>query len=318
MTLGMLCRADDRGLSTLSQIMVRCLRPERVLVVDMGTHSPTPCRTDVLADRWATVAYDDLLAGAYRWDAFLDGLTTVLTFETPYDYGLFVAADKRGVRSVLMPMPELDPYVRDPHLPRPDVVALPTGWLADRYPPGTPVLPVPSVVLEPEPGSLVVHPSSLAFKDRNGTRIVEHASRCCKRRIVVRGHGSNPVEQTADLYADAALVVLPRRYGGLSLTVQEAMSAGLPVLVGEHDPYAEWLPFAVPSTRGRDVACKGGMVPAFNVDPRVLADAVDLVMGHDGYRAEMAFASRQWAAENSWPRVAAQWQDVLGVTVPLT
>lgn len=324
MTLGMLVRADHRGLATLTGIMARSLQPERVLLVDMGRHSPTACHPEEYPDRWGTVTYDELLAGDFKWASFLDGLDWVYTAEIPYDYALFVEARRRGVRTILHVMPELDPYVRNAELPRPDVLALPTGWMADRYT-TAPVLPVPSTPFKPKAGGLVVHPGSLAMRDRNGTRPVLNASRRVQWPVVVRSQVAPDgpwfnatvevadLEQGRDLFDEAACVVVPRRYGGLSLVIQEAMSAGLPVLIPEADPYASVVPAEarIRCVEGRGLVAKGGTIRTWDCAPRDVAATIDRVMADDGLRAELAKASRRWARANVWDKIRPAWDAVL-------
>ncbi len=321
---GVLVRADHRGLATLTGIMARCLQPAKVLLVDMGKHSPTDCHPDQYPDRFDTVTYDELQAGSYDWHPFLDDLDWVYTAEIPYDFRLLVEAPKRGVKTLLHVMPELDPYVRQPDLPRPDVIALPTRWLASRYE-GCPVLPVPAEPWTHHAGHLVVHPGSLAMKDRQGTRTVIDASELTRHHLVIRcqaapdhpwRHARIEVDDQDDeraLLHDAALVVIPRRYGGLSLTVQEAMSAGLPILLPDSDPYADQVPPEawLPSERGRDLQAKGGNIATFNVKPQVLAECIDAVMADAGLRAYLAGASAKWADAHTWEHLKADWVAVL-------
>lgn len=324
MTLGMIVRADHRGLATMTGLMHRCLQPARTLLVDMGGHSPTACHPDEFPGA-QVVAYDDLLAGRFAWGPWLEGLTCVYTAETAYDPQLFSEARHHGVRTILHVMPELDPYRRNPRQPRPDVLALPTAWLADRYP-TAPVLPVPAEPFASEAGSLVVHPGALAMQDRNGTRVVIDASLSCSAPVVVRcqqpparpwGRASVSVADlpdTRDLYSGAALVVIPRRYGGLSLTIQETLSAGLPLLLPESDPYAPELPAEarLRAIRGPDLQCKGGHVPTWNCDADDAAARIDAVMADDALRAHLADASRSWAEAHRWENIRGAWDQVLG------
>lgn len=325
MTLGLFgARADHRGLSSLTALMYRCLRPEKTVVVNMGTHSPTAFHPEAFTGPGVTtVQYDDLLAGDHDYGPFLDGLTHVICFETPYDFGLFRETARRHIHTTLVLMPELDPYQRTPELPRPDVLALPTPWLHDRYP-GVPVLPVPCEPFDPEPGALVVHPGALAMKDRNGTRVVIDASVLTARHLTIRcqappeqpwRHARVEVDDLPDsenLYDGAALVVVPRRYGGLSLVMQEAMAAGLPLLVPSADPYADGQPMTLACAPGRVLHAKGGSIPTWDVAASHLAWAVDEVMHDDGLLKEMGVASARWAAHNTWSRISWAWESVIG------
>lgn len=324
--LGLLARIDHRGLATLTGNVWRNMEPERVLIVDMGEHSPYPCRPWEHPDRWGVVTYDELLAGRYDWGSFLDGLRCVYTAEIPYDFRLFDEARRRGVRTVLHVMPELDPYRRQPRLPRPDVVALPTSWMADRYRDAV-LLPVP---IEPhcgEFGAAVLHPAGHpAMRDRNGTRIVLEASDLAKARWLVRAqqppdkpwHSARvevgDVPRTGDIYRDAGMVVLPRRYGGLSLTLHEAIAAGLPVIATDAEPYGEQLHPAgrLPVRSVGSFEAKGGRITMRSPAAADLAAAVAVVEADEGLRAEMAAHSRSWAQEASWDLLRPCWEAVLG------
>lgn len=317
-------RADHRGLATLTALIHRHLQPAKTVVVDMGRHSPTAFHP-VQYPGAETVAYDDLRAGNYNIDAFLDGLDVVVCFEVPYDDRLWDTARRRGVRTVCLVMPELDPWARHPELPRPDVIGLPTPWLAERYTDAA-WLPVPAAQLALiPPGPDVVHVGALAMADRNGTRAVIEASARTRSSIVVRCQQAPDwphhramvevadVESSEDLFVGAALVVMPRRYGGLSLTIQEAMSAGLPVVVADTDPYALTLPpeATVSAVRGRDLHAKGGSIPTWDTDPQDLAAKIDTVMADADLRHYLAAASAEWATQNQWERLRPLWDAVL-------
>lgn len=329
MTLGMFgARSDHRGLASLTHLMWRHLEPDRTLVVDMGAHSPTAFHDDQYGPDADTVTYDDLLAGDFCLDGWLDGLDTVLTFEIPYDARLYDACRRRGIKTVQLTMPELDANHRDGRLPAPDVFALPTLWMQHRYP-GAPVLLVPSDPFKAKPGGLVVHPGSLAMRDRNGTRVVLAASARTQHPVVVRAQaapdmprGRATVEvgdlaESRELFDDAALVVIPRRYGGLSIVIQEALSAGLPILLPESDPYAHMIHPAgrIRAVAGRTFQAKGGTIMLADTRPRDVAALIDEVMGDDGLRQKMAATSRKWAKDNAWDKVRTMWDAELGVRV---
>lgn len=324
--LGLIARADHRGLATLTANVHRNLQPERTLVIDMGEHSPYACQPWQYLDRWAVVQYDELRAGRYDWSPFLDGLTSLYTAEMPYDPRLFDDARRRGVRTVLHVMPELDPYIRQPHLPRPDVLALPTCWMAERYRDAV-VLPVPIESRHGEFGASVLHPAGHpAMRDRNGTRIVLEASDLGVADWLVRAQ--QPPEQpwhsarvevadlmtTEDVFRDAGMVVLPRRYGGLSLTLHEAVAAGLPVIATDSEPYGSLLHPAgrLPVRSTSSFEAKGGRIKIRDTTAADLADAVRAVTADEGLRADMAAHSRSWAEASAWTALQPLWESVLG------
>lgn len=324
--LGLLARVDHRGLATLTTNVWRNLQPERTLVVDMGEHSPYVCQPWLYPDRWGVVTYDELRTGHYDWGPFLEGLACVYTAELPYDDRLFIHANRRGIRTVLHVMPELDPYVRSPHLPRPDVIALPTTWMAERYSDAV-VLPVPIEPRHGEFGASVLHPAGHpAMRDRNGTRIVLEASDLVDARWLVRAqqppdqpwHSARvevgDVPRTGDVYRDAGVVVLPRRYGGLSLTLHEAVAAGLPVIATDTEPYGPLLHPAgrLPVRATSHFEAKGGRITMRSTTAADLAEAVRAVVSDEGLRATLAAHSRAWAQETSWDRLRPAWERALG------
>lgn len=99
--------------------------------------------------------------------------------------------------------------------------------------------------------------------------------------------------------ADADLFVLPSREEGDSISVLEALSSGLPVILGPGP--------SSPELRSRGI---GWRVEA---DPGSIAGAIREVLGDPVRAREAAEAGRQWVrSERSWDRIAARWSDVYG------
>jgi glycosyltransferase involved in cell wall biosynthesis len=108
-----------------------------------------------------------------------------------------------------------------------------------------------------------------------------------------------------DLYQGQHVLVAPRRWGGMSLPVQEAMGAGMPVIMGSHDVYArdaaqrvpvEW---AVPSRHASWFPART-RVDIFSVDPKALAAKIDQFATDTQTAADGYEAAREWAATHSW------------------
>lgn len=308
-------RSDRRGLAALSDNIIAGLCPSRVLNIDMGRHRPFPA--DPRPHQ--TLTYDEVMR-MRDLDHWLDGLDVVLTLETPYHPDLYDACRRRGVLSVLLAMPEyLDPAYK------PDVIALPTPWLAERHP-GCPVLEVGVEPFATMPGDAILHPAgSPARGDRNGTTVVLEASRILPAPWLVRAQSPpTTYTQTAQVivadcptrqqvYDDAAIVVIPRRYGGLSLAIADSLAAGLPTLIPDNDPYASALHPAcwLPSSVGKGIRTVAGHIPTYDVDPADLATTVADLRSNDRLRAECADSARKWARAHSWSHLRPHWLDVL-------
>lgn len=84
------------------------------------------------------------------------------------------------------------------------------------------------------------------------------------------------VEKNSDLYFNFDALILPRRYGGLSLSTNEALMSALPVLMPDISPNNKWLPkeWLVPATKKGEFRARA-MIEYFQVDPQVLAKKID-------------------------------------------
>jgi len=103
------------------------------------------------------------------------------------------------------------------------------------------------------------------------------------------------------LYDDADVLVMPRRYGGLSLPVQEAMAAGLAVVMTDCDPNpATWPICPVSSRPGTTIRTPGGPVRIHDPDPADIAAIIDRLAGAPGELADLQAAARTWAQTHNW------------------
>lgn len=252
MRIGLVARSDDRGLGHLALEWFRRLPPERVLAVSIGTlaHGFAD-HLDRYPGATAVTFTDGLFPEATVRD-WLAGLDLAVSFETFYDARFAGWCRDAGARSLLVAMPE---FYR-PEM-EPDVVWAPTRWRLDLLPRDARLVPVP---VTPPVGAdrgyrardkstntlRVVHTAGhRAAQDRNGTSLLAQALRLVKGRLDVRVEcqdrrlppvrGAPGVKVTTrlngradrwDLYGDADLLVLPRRYGGLCL------ARGTPITMG--------------------------------------------------------------------------------------
>jgi len=104
--------------------------------------------------------------------------------------------------------------------------------------------------------------------------------------------------------------VLPRRYGGLCLPVQEACAAGLAVLMPDLVPNGVWPGPRVPAEFLRKVTMPCGRVPVYDVKADVLAAAMD-ELADPVRRAEVQGESVAWAQAHSWEAQKPAWLNLL-------
>ena len=101
--------------------------------------------------------------------------------------------------------------------------------------------------------------------------------------------------------AKQAALVLPRRYGGLSLPVNEAAGAGLALVMTDTSPNpATWPIERVDVERWTRQACPAGTVPSAVPSVRSLAAAMDRLAGDHEQMDRARERSRTWAIEHSW------------------
>lgn len=335
MKVGVIARAEDRGLGIQTWEAARHLDPERVLVVDVDNPERFPLHLDRFPG--ATVArltYDGrsthwLPEGLVR--DWLAGLDVVFSCETLYDWRLAEWARDAGAATVVQLNPEFFVHHRE-ELPAPTVWWNPTTWRMDRLPAGTRHVPVPvaldrfasSEVEKPEQGQLrALHVVGRpAMGDRNGTELLSKAMRrvtgvaltVTSQRETV--HGAAVVGNVPDywrLYDDQDVLVMPRRYGGLCLPAQEAAAAGLAVVMPACPPNDTMWPIVPVQWQYRgEVMVPAGSIPLAETNARDLAIVLGRLAAEPEELAAARKAARAWAEEHSWEALLPLYREELG------
>lgn len=324
MRWGLVARGEDRGLGVIAWETFRHLAPDRTLLVDIGALSGGfPTHSERFPG--ATLAALDGTLDEITCRTWLDGLDVVLMLETPYDWRFLDWARDAGCRTVLHVMPELFPTV-PPAMP--DAIWVPTSWRLDTLPPGARVVPVPVAtdrfvgMSTPGGGPLrVLHVAGhRAMADRNGSQAVARAVRMLRQRAHVtivgqdgrlpRTRGRAPTitvtsriggcENYWDLYRDQDVLLLPRRYGGLSLPVQEAMAAGLVPILPDVAPNGDWPAVLTPASWRGHIITAAGTLRLAHSDPSDLAGAVDRLAADRDLLAAHRSGALEWAEAHSW------------------
>lgn len=327
MRFGVLSPLTDRGLGIQSWEAARNLDASVLFVETKDPSAPShperfPHHTRV---RWAQGLDPKIVR---NW---LDTVDVVYAAETFYDPRLPRWAEAKGVTTVLHANPEFYTGAQNPTR-----LWSATPWRQDVMPRTTEVVPFPVATdrfTHPEPHDGPCRWLHVAGKralaDRNGTdtlvSALPHLTEPCEVRIVVQ-HGEVPslpdipphvtvtlLAPPADywrLYDEADALVLPRRYGGLCLPVQEACAAGLAVVLPDLVPNHVWPGPRVPAEFHGKVTMPCGRVPVYDVRPTVLARAMDALADPSarvGFQAE----SLAWAQAHSWEVQAPLWRNLL-------
>lgn len=329
--LGVVARADNGGLGNLLWELCRHLEPARVLIMDLGIHG----RSDCHLDRFKGLDYRVSHGWAPTRDErawLIDGCDVLYSAETWYADELYHEAKARGRRTVLHVMPEL-------YLPSrvADELWVPTPWRREHLPP-TRLVPVPVALDRFEyrrrsPAQHFVHVWAPAMLDRNGTEPTLAALEAVTEPITlsllgaqrpVALEGAAPVTMKSpepgvypddyfDIWPeDADVLVLPRRYAGLSMPVQEAAARGMPAIMTGIEPQTSWPGVIQVGARGAEKhSMAGGRVPVFDPDPRSISQAINRLASDPdlaGSYSDMAYA---WAQGLSWDVWAERYRELL-------
>ena len=285
-------------------------------------------------------------------EEWLEGLDVLFTMETPYNYEFYSIAREKGIRTVLQANYELLDYLHDgPHQDHlPDILVMPSTWclplvkhrLGDRMKVVYLPVPIPTDRWDKpstDTGSCrrLLHVAGYpAIGDRNGTRNLLDALRYVQSRITVtltcqrpgylgsliqpgQDHGnaslvidSAPRDNYWDLYADHDVLVLPRRYGGLCLPLNEALGAGLPAIMPDIPPNNDWLPLEwLTSARVGDTVMMKTLVDLYQSDPRDLAAHIDRMVYDEDFYSRCQHQARELSLEYSWDSLIGYYQEVL-------
>lgn len=337
MSCGILARCDNGGLAALTREVHRHCHPDRTLLLDLEEQGRGNCTPDeyIHGNVYRCTWKGGLPDRALEW-IVAPGIDSLWSAEFWYDDRLLREAHGKAIKTVCCAMPELSSWA----IPGdtsicPRLLNVPTEWRRDTLP-NAQVLPVP-IARDRLPfrhrthAVHLYHPTGAAMLDRNGTQLLLDALPfVTTRELSLTIRSERPVNVPAcnvdvaivsdaqpdywDAYPDDIdLLVLPRRYGGLSLPVQECASLGVPSLMLASDPYAQ-APFvtSVPSTGSHEERMKGGRVPVHAADPRSIATALDWLVRHPDEHADASRSCDAWAAGHSWETLGPRWRQVLG------
>jgi glycosyltransferase involved in cell wall biosynthesis len=307
--LGLIARADNSGLGIQCWEFARHMNPDRVLVIDVGHlyDETAHCNKRTFLDRYpGALVHTGWTPHRHLLNQFCAGLDVIFTAETTYSPELVTAAHHCGARVVVQYNYEFLAHQLY-NYPQPDVFAAPSQWNWDTLEvPNRTHLPVPIATDRFAPREsnrdgkrhflhIVGRP---ATHDRNGTpdllAALPHVTADIQLTLTCQDvaylaqldHHDIPenvelVVETGDVnnYWDlyrGDVMIMPRRFGGLCLPAQEALGAGMPVVMPDVDPNNRWLPqeWLVPATR-RDQFAAVTPIDVYHSNPRALAAIID-------------------------------------------
>lgn len=141
-----------------------------------------------------------------------------------------------------------------------------------------------------------------------------------KRRLFNHGNPAKVIfqveelENYADIYAKGDVMILPRRYGGNCLPLNEALSVGMPVIMPDISPNNQFLPpnWLLPATKINEFTPRT-VIDIYDVSPVALAAKIDqfYTMSESAMWFENIKAD-DLAQTISWQALKPEYERVLG------
>jgi len=342
MRIGIIARCDNTGLGNQTRELVKMLNPSKVMVIDFSGYNP------ILQDPSIYSEYNTYNVNGVFTDEqakeFLQDLDIVISCETFYNNNFPRIARAMGVKTYLQYNYELFGYLSDKTIALPDVLLSPSSWYFDKMkqkvghlvdglyhvpPPTTPELF--SVAKEnnlSKDHKRILHIAGKpAAKDRNGTMDVIDMLRHSKAdyELVVNTQVplkiinsdsrltivSDNITNRQDMYSGYDAMVLPRRYAGLCLPMNEALLSGLPVFMTDISPNNKILPneWLIPSHEYGYIKTKT-RVPMFQAGAKEFAGMIDDYINSNG-KLQHKERAYQIGYENFSPDVLSKKYEVI-------
>lgn len=342
--LGLIARGDLTGLSVQTQAFWRHLQPEQTLVVDLSRHSRQKPDNRMMPNSsiWNDNIYPSTeIVKDSKLERFLRSVDVVFTCETPYNYWLFKRARELGVKTFLQFNYEFLDYNKSNigTLPEPDVFLAPSMWHLDdvkKLLPGRDIrfLPVP-VDRKAFPFKHRDHLDTLlhtagtgAMEDRNGSVLSAEAMSYVSSSVKLHLRSQSRIKEISsrpnivltnskvkfphELYGDEQVFLMPRKFGGLCLPMNEAVSCGMPIISTDCSPQSTWLPEAllVPSKRVKTIETRHP-IGLYESDPKDIARVIDWLADNPKEVSHYSDWADHYAESISWTKMKSVYLENL-------
>lgn len=308
MKLGLIAFANESGVGYQTKRLCEFLKPDRLLVIDSTTFSKNSRQHYEWYDGFSGYRVNGFPSN-HEVRVFLEGLSHVFCVENPLNYNLTAYARNRGIKVYVQTNYEFCDFLNSQGLALPHRFLMPSYWKVDEMKQrfgdeNVLYLPPPiseqefarnrEVNLKRESGRRFLHiVGTLAVHDRNGTKDLLHALQYTNEEfelVITSQHELPPEYIVADrrvkyqygisdnvsMYSDFDALILPRRYGGLSLPCGEALLSGLPVIMTDISPNKELLlsDWLVPAEKTSSFMARV-LIDVYQSSPVALAKKID-------------------------------------------
>jgi glycosyltransferase involved in cell wall biosynthesis len=331
--IGIIARCDNTGLGVMTVDFFRNLVVQKVLVIP-GTGKNYFNR---FANRpgVSAIICPTSVPTLGEIDRFLENVDVVVAFETPYDWNIFMRARQLGIKSVLIPMYEwTPPNDKIPYYP--DLFLCPSRLDYDELPEPKQYIPTP-VNRDIIPFRLRTRAEKFlfinrmgGFKRRNSLHVLLEAIPLVKSPVEFLIRSQVPIPPISDrrvsvqmeevdyenLWKEGDIYLHLHRWDGLSLPINEAMAAGMPIIAPNFYPHNEFLPkkllFPVEATV-RECLSEGlREIDVHVISASTVAQKIDEVATMQECEIELASQGvNQLADERSWSVMRPKFTEIL-------
>lgn len=333
--LGIITRCDDSGLGNMSQDFYKYLEPEKVMTI-YGTYNNHPERFP------GAIICNQGIPSLQNIKDFLKDIDVLITFETPYNWNLISEAKKKGVKTIIIP--DYEWTTQNPPV-EPDLWLCPSkldyellkaeGKNVEYMPVPTDRTKIPFRLREKANTFLFINGHGGAIGRNSAREMMEAIARVSMSMVnppnfIFRSqvqvettiHLPNirldATEVAKDkLYEEGDVFVFPHKFDGLSLPIQEAMAAGMPIITTDFFPFNEMLPKELLFPYDDKAKAKLGddtrEIDIHFIYPRFLAEKIQEIAGKD--ITELSKKMNELAETYSWFTLKNKYIELLNKIV---
>jgi hypothetical protein len=307
MRLGIIARSDNTGLGNQTMELVKMLNPDKILLINSQFFNNNQQHPEWYKD-YNVIETKKGMPRTNEVLAFLENIDVVISCETFYHLELVDLAKQKGIKTILQYNYELFGHLTHPEWTLPDVLLAPSIWNLDvivqKFGNKTQVMHLPpptdhalfnqakEINLSKDHRRILHIAGKKAAKDRNGTESILKMIKYSKEdyELVIKSQTplnlicndsrvkieiGNP-DNRQDMYSGFDAMVLPRRYAGLCLPMNEALMSALPVFMTNISPNNAILPSQWLAESGQiDIFRTKSMVNVYDAKSDSLARIID-------------------------------------------
>jgi glycosyltransferase involved in cell wall biosynthesis len=331
--VGLIARTDDSGLGNLTHEFYRHIRPYKTLAIDFSIQRKINSHPEWYPN--ARICRGGPDEKDMEW--LLEDVDIVYTAETPYNYDLYTKAEKKGIPIILHYMYEFLAN-RSADVPYPTVLLSPSLWFNDEIKQQmsnkckVDYLPVPvnrklCKFRKINKAKKFLHVVGRQTEDdRNGTDIFLNCLPHVKSDVefIMSTQGQpikvkdkrlrirKEVDKYQDMYVGDVLV-MPRRFGGLCLPLNESMSCGMVPIMTDLPPQNGFLHKDSLIPINDKIYRSVCQFNVYDANPKNLAMKIDEMANKDiGYLNK---ASDEYADSISWDNMKEKYLQLFKKTI---